>query len=430
MGMVGYDIRPAFAQRTRTFLIHRLIKPALQRVIYGTLGAVGLLSRLGRVGRAMPPLTPATFAPKRILVIRTDLMGDVILSLPAVHALHRAYPAAQIDMMVLPANVSVIRHDPAITRMVTYDPNIWRRPNAFLTPASYRAFLSLIGGLRAARYDLCLSLAGDWASVFAFLSGARRRVGYQGEAYPFFMTDPVPGRRYRIHQHEVDYIAGLARAAGGVIEGEQREPKLMVSDQARAEVKALLEAHGVGENALLIAVHAGATNGLAKRWPIPYWAALADCLIRDLGAKVVLTGAPGDAAITGDVVSRMRQTPLDFAGKTTIPQLAALLERCKLVISGDSGPLHMAGAVGTPVVAIHGPTDPELSGPVAKEATVLRLGVWCSPCYDASFWAVCRFYNPVCMKGITPDEVLAAARVKLGFPALSRGQTTIAQQLS
>lgn len=427
MGMVGYDIQPAFAQRTRTFLIHRLIKPTLQRFIYAGLGAVGLMSRLGRLGRAMPPLTPATFAPKRILVIRTDLMGDVILSLPAVHALRRAYPAAQIDMLVLPPNVGVLKHDPAIARIITYDPNIWRRPNAFLTPASYRAFLGLIRDLRAARYDLCLSLAGDWASVFAFLSGARRRVGYRGEAYPFFMTDPVPGRRYRIRQHEVDYICGLARAAGAVIEGEQRVPRLTVSDQARAEVQALLEANGVRKGDLLIAAHAGAANGVAKRWPIPYWAALADRLMTELGAKVILTGAASDAEITGAVAARVRQTPLDFAGKTTIPQLAALLERCDLVISGDSGPLHMAGAVGTPVLAIHGPTDPALSGPVGEDATVLRLGIWCSPCYDASYWAVCRFFNPVCMKAVTPDQVLAAARARLGQSARTSGQAVTKQ---
>jgi lipopolysaccharide heptosyltransferase II len=422
MGIVGYDIRPSFARRTRTFLIHCVIKPALQRVIYFALGTVGLVSRLGRVGRAMPPLTPATFAPKRILVIRTDLMGDVVLSLPAVHALHRAYPTAQLDMLVLPPNTGVIKHDPAITRILTYDPNIWRRPNAFLSPASYRAFLGLMRALRAAQYDLCLSLAGDWASVFAFFSKARRRVGYQGEAYPFFMTDPVPGRRYRIRQHEVDYVAGLARAAGGVIEEEQRAPRMVVSEQARAEVEALLEANGVHAGDLLIAAHAGATNGLAKRWPISHWATLADQLVTELGAKVVLTGAASDAEITGAVMARMQQTPLDFTGKTTIPQLAALLERCDLVISGDSGPLHMAGAVGTPVVALHGPTDPGASGPAGKDATVLRLGIWCSPCYDASYWAVCRFFNPVCMKAITPAQVLAAARARLERPALASGQ--------
>ncbi len=413
MGIVGYDRRPPFLRRVRTVLIHRLIKPALQRVIYFGLGAVGLVSRIGRLGRAMPPLTPATFAPRRILMIRTDLMGDVVLSLPAVHALHRAYPEAAIDMLVLPPNVGIIKHDPTISHIVTYDPNIWRRPNAFLSLTSYQKFLGLIHDLRVTHYDLCLSLAGDWASVFAFLSRARRRVGYRGEAYPFFMTDPVPGRRYRTRQHEVDYIAGLARAAGAIIEGEQRMPALSVSEQVREEVRALLASNGVKEDTLLIAAHAGATNGLAKRWPIPHWARLADQLIEELGATMVMTGAAGDAEMVDAVVARMHKKPLNLVGKTNVPQLVALLERCNLVISGDSGPLHIAGAVGTPVVAIHGPTDPVLSGPVGKDAKVLRLGLWCSPCYDASYWAECRFFNPVCMKGILPDEVLTAAREQL-----------------
>ncbi len=428
MGIVGYDIRPSLARRMRTFLIHRVIKRVLQRVVYVSLGTVGLVSRISRSGQTLPPLTPATFAPKRILVIRTDLMGDVILSLPAVHAMRRAYPAAEIDMLVLPPNAGVVKHDPAIARILTYDPNIWRRPRAFLSSSSYRQFLGLLRDLRAARYDLCLSLAGDWASVFAFFSKARRRVGYRGEAYPFFMTDPVPGRRYRIHQHEVDYIIGLAKAAGGMVDEEQRAPVMAVTEAARAEVNALLAAHGVQEGDLLIAAHAGATNGMAKRWPIPYWAALADRLISELGAKVVLTGAASDKEITGAVAARMQQKPLDFAGKTTIPQLAALLARCDLVISGDSGPLHMAGAVGVPVVALHGPTDPALSGPAGKDATILRLGLWCSPCYDASLWAECRFFNPVCMKALMPAEVLMTARERLAQKRAARDQAVVTQQ--
>lgn len=428
MGIVGYDVQPSLKRRVRTALVHRFIKPALQRGIYFGLGTIGLISQIGRIGRAEPALTPETFAPRRILMIRTDLMGDVVLSLPAVHAMRRTYPEAEIDMLVLPPNVGVIKHDPAISRIITYDPNIWRRPSAFLTLASYKKFLGLMRDLRAARYDLCLSLAGDWASVFAFFSRARRRVGYRGEAYPFFMTDLVEDRRYRVRQHEVDYIAGLARAAGGTVEGIQREPKLVVDAQAREEVKALLAGYGVQEGDLLIAAHAGATNGLAKRWPIPHWAKLADMLMEELGAKVVLTGAASDAEIVDAVVSRMRKQPINLVGRTNVPQLLALLERCDLVISGDSGPLHIAGAVGTPVVAIHGPTDPELSGPAGKDATILRLGIWCSPCYNASYWAECRFFNPVCMKGIVPGEVLAAARERLAQSRAARSQTAVAQQ--
>jgi lipopolysaccharide heptosyltransferase II len=428
MGIVGYDIRPSLKRRVRNKLIHRFIKPALQRLIYFSLGMVGLISQIGRIGRAKPLLKPQTFAPRRILLIRTDLMGDVVLSLPAVHAMRRAYPEAEVDMLVLPPNVGVIKHDPAISRIITYDPNIWRRPNAFLTLASYKKFLGLMRDLRSAHYDLCLSLAGDWASVFAFFSRARRRVGYRGEAYPFFMTDPVEGRRYRVSQHEVDYIAGLARAAGGTVDGEQREPKLTVSEQAREEVKALLAGYGVQEGDLLIAAHAGATNGLAKRWPVAHWAKLADLLIEEPGVKVVLTGAASDAEIVDAVVSRMHKQPVNLVGKTNVPQLLALLERCDLVISGDSGPLHIAGAVGTPVVALHGPTDPGLSGPVGKDAMILRLGIWCSPCYNASYWAECRFFNPVCMKGIVPGEVLVAARERMAQSRAARSQAAVAQQ--
>lgn len=425
MGVIGYDIPPPFTRRARTFLIHHVIKKFLQRVVYVSLGAVGLAARIGRAGRSLPPLAPATFHPRRILVIRTDLLGDLVLSLPAVHAMHRAYPEATIDVLILAANAGVVKHDPAISRIVTYDPNIWRRPGAFVRAASYKEFLGVLRDLRGARYDLCLSLCGDWASILAFFSKARRRVGYRGEAYPFFMTDPVPGRRYRTRQHEVEYVLGVAKAAGGIVGEGQREPAMTVSAQAQAEVKALLAACGVQEGDLLIAAHVGATNGMAKRWPLPYWAALADRLIEELGARVILTGAPGDAAMTGAVAAKMRHPPLDFAGKTSVEQLAALLAACDLVISGDSGPLHMAGAVGTPVVAIHGPTDPTLSGPAGKDATVLRLGLFCSPCYDASLWAECRFFNPVCMKGIPPDEVFIAARERLERAGRIQGQAPV-----
>jgi lipopolysaccharide heptosyltransferase II len=416
-------------RRVRTFLIHHVIKKFLQRVVYGSLGAIGLTSRIGHIGRDLPPLTPATFHPRRILVIRTDLMGDLVLSLPAIHAMRRAYPEATIDVLILAANAGVVKHDQAISRIVTYDPNIWRRPGAFMSAASYKEFLGVLRDLRTQRYDLCLSLCGDWASILAFFSKARRRVGYRGEAYPFFMTDPVPGRRYRARQHEVDYVLGVAKAAGGIVGEGQREPAMTVSESAREEVRALLAASGVQKGPLLIAAHAGATNGMAKRWPLPFWAALADQLIAQLGAKVILTGAPSDADMTGAVAAQMRQQPLDFAGKTSVQQLAALLAECDLVISGDSGPLHMAGAVGTPVVAIHGPTDPALSGPAGKDATVLRLGLFCSPCYDASLWAECRFFNPVCMKGITPDEVFEAARARLERAGRIQGQAPVVQHL-
>jgi ADP-heptose:LPS heptosyltransferase len=110
---------------------------------------------------------------------------------------------------------------------------------------------------------------------------------------------------------------------------------------------------------------------------------------------------------------------LNFCGKSSLPELKALLAQSDLVISGDSGPMHIACAVGAPVIALHGPTDPVISGPTAPDALVLRRAIWCSPCYDASATAECRFGNPVCMKDLAPAAVFAAARRRL-TPNLTR----------
>src|SRR5256886_14341219 len=110
---------------------------------------------------------------------------------------------------------------------------------------------------------------------------------------------------------------------------------------------------------------------------------------------------------------QMKGQGMDLIGKTILSQLVALLKRANLVISGDSGPMHIAAAVGTPVIAIHGPTDPALSGPVSPSATVLRSDIWCSPCYNATGSADCRFFTTQCMKNILPSQVYNIVEEKL-----------------
>jgi lipopolysaccharide heptosyltransferase II len=163
----------------------------------------------------------------------------------------------------------------------------------------------------------------------------------------------------------------------------------------------------------VIACHVSSNNGQSKRWPIPYWATLIDKLIREQGAQVIFTGAPVDTPLIESVSHRMQEQAINLAGKTSLPQLVALLQRADLVISGDSGPMHIAAAVGTPLIAIHGPTDPALSGPVSPTATILRSDIWCSPCYNARDTADCRFFTTQCMKNISPAQVLEVVKAKL-----------------
>lgn len=406
----GYDYPPSRAEQAQARL-GAAGKAGVQRVLRAALGTLGLADAARLALAPRPPLGPATFHPRRILVIRVDMLGDVVLTLPAVAALRRAYPDAPIDFLALPATAGILAGHPDIAAVLTADPNAWlARAGDAATRDAVRA---TVERLRAARYDLAVSVCGDWASILARLSGAGRRVGFAAEAFPHFLTDTIPGGRYQTHQHETDYVAAVAERAGGSVDppgSPSRRPRLPVPDAARRQVAALLAAQGLAPDRPVIALHAGARNGQAKRWPLPSWARLADDLAAQTRAAVVLVGAPGDHPLAQAVLRRMAdpQQATDLTGMTDLPQLAALLERCAVVVTGDSGPLHIAEAVGTRVVALHGPTDPAQSGPCGPDAVVLWRHIWCAPCYNSRATAECRFHHPICMLGLPPGDVLAA----------------------
>jgi lipopolysaccharide heptosyltransferase II len=416
----GYPFPPDSQRKLRKSSI-KTARNLLGKCIYFALSIVGAFLWLGRLGKKQPPLTPATFHPQRILIIRLDLIGDLVLSLTVVRALKRAYPEAEIDLLATPSSARVALHDPNLSEIIAYDPNIWRRPKALVQLKNWREARKLARRMRSRHYDLAVSIYANWAAVLAVLSGAKRRVGYGPEGYPGFMTDPVPGGipgRWRHYaplddKHEVDYCLELAKAAGATLTLEDRIPHLYVDKQSQLEVEQMLHDAGVQPDEQVIVCHVSSNNGQSKRWPIPYWATLIDRLVREEHAQVVLSGASSDLPIIEGVMRRMQERAINLAGKTSLTQLAALLQRADLVISGDSGPMHMAVAVDTPLIAIHGPTNPSLGGPVSPDATILRSHIWCSPCYNAKDPADCRFYTTQCMKNILPSVVFAVAREKL-----------------
>ncbi len=412
----GYPLPPDSRRALRKNSI-RASKRVLLTCIYLCLSVIGFFLWLGRLGKRYPRMRPESVNPRHILVIRLDLIGDLVLSTVVIRTLKRAYPEAAIDVLATPGSAKILEHDPDIAQLITYDPNIWRRPQALLRINNWRALRLLLQRLHARHYDIAVSVFGPWAAILAVLSGAKRRVGFGKEGYPGFMTDNVPGKHWTRgeRKHEVDYCLELAKAAGATVSADDRIPHLYVQSQARQEVAQLLEAEGVSSAQPLIACHVSSNNGQSKRWPLPYWATLIARLVRDLNAVVVLTGAPGDIPLIESILLRMqdRHGVLNLAGKTSLPQLAALLERADLMITGDSGPMHIAAAVGTPLIAIHGPTDPAHSGPVSPRATILRSDIWCSPCYAAKDTADCRFFTTQCMKKISPAQVFQVVQEQL-----------------
>ncbi len=406
----GYDTRPAFDARLARRLA-RLTKRVVQALLRLAIGAAGYGARPG----ALPQRGAARGRVRRILVVRVDLLGDVVLTLPAVRALRRAYPEAAIDLLALKSTAAILAGDPDVTRVLACDPTLLQHPWKLLRGGNRRELKALLRTLREAHYDLALSMCGDVASILTRLAAPHQSFGYAREAYPFLLTDTLPGGRYHTRQHEVSYVLDLAVAAGGVALPEDARPQLYVAPEVAARMRDVLararEERGV--RGPVVAIHVGARNGQAKRWPPAHIAALAERLTRELDALVALTGAPNEAELAAAVVRRCGAPVLNLVGRTTVPELAALLAASDLCVSGDSGPMHIAGAVGTPVVALHGPTDPAQSGPTAPDALVLRRELWCAPCYDPRATAECRFGNPVCMKELAPSLVFAAVRRQL-----------------
>ena len=416
----GYPMPPSSARKLRKAVI-RTSRGMVGKGIYVIMSLLGTCLWLSRLGKKYPSLTPQTFHPKRILVIRLDLIGDLVLSLTVVRALKRTYPEADIDLLAIPASAKVATFDPNLSEIFTYDPNIWRRPKALLQPKNWRDALALRRKLHARHYDLAVSVYANWAATLAVLSGAQRRVGYRREGFPGFMTDNVPGGipgRWRHwspldNKHEVDYCLELAKVAGATLTPADRIPRLFVDGKTKQEVAQLLQREGVQSGKPLIVCHINSNNGQSKRWPLPYWATLLDRLIREKEAQIVLTGAPVDLPQIEGVLKRMHEQPINLAARTSLTQLTALLQQADLLISGDSGPLHMGVACGTPIIGIYGPTNPSLGGPVDPNATVLRSTIWCSPCYNAQDTADCRFYTTQCMKNITPTQLFKVVQQKL-----------------
>jgi lipopolysaccharide heptosyltransferase II len=405
----GYEQRPSFDKRLLQS-VQRRLKKRTQRLLWSALGFIGYLTR-DRSLRRRKPLRAGDHRIKRILVVRVDMLGDLVLTTPAIRALRLAYPDATIDVLAMPGTASVLDGDPDISRILTCDVNAWMAPANWLRGDTWRELGAFLRTTHRPHYDLAISVCGDIGGVVTRLTGARHRVGYAGEAYPHFMTDPVPGKRYLTPQHEVRYVLDLARAAGGKVDEVEQRPTLSVKPDARVTIHHILqeEREKIGARGPIVAIHPGARNGTAKRWPMRHYAELGDRLSRELDAFVVVTGAPNELALSHEIMRRMTAPAFDLTGKTSLQELVALMAESDLVITGDSGPMHIACAVQTPTVALHGPTEPAQSGPTGNLAVILRHQLWCSPCYDSSATAECRFGNPTCMKLISPDDVFAAA---------------------
>ncbi len=381
-----------------TFLPHAA-RSALHLLGAIAFGAFGAWSR--RFGESPPrlPLDPTQV--RRILVIRLDLMGDAVFSIPTIEALAAAFPEARIDVLALPYTAALLRRVKDVGVVHELDVNVYRRPTGLI---ALGALARSVRALRAERYDVAVGLSRLMGGVFAVLSGARWRVGHAAETYRGCYNLPLPGRRYERGEHEVEYCLEVAQTLSGARAPSQVVAPVLPGRGAGVFAERDRIPSISGRYAVLAP---GASNGAAKRWPAPLWTKLAARIARELDLTIVLSGSASERHLAEIVAAPLTPPPVIVAGLTSLEDLLALLAGAEVVVAGDTGPLHVAAALGTPVVGIYGPTDPRNTGPLGASARMVRLGIGCSPCYDLTTPADCKLPDQsiACMWGLSADRV-------------------------
>lgn len=388
-----------------------------------------LLRLWGRRYAQPPGVTP----PRRILVIRPDHLGDLLFATPALRLLRASLPEAHIAALVGPWGEAVLAGNPDIDQLLTVPfPGFTRQPKA--NPlAPYRLLQAEAKRLAAMQFDLALVLRFDhwWGAWLAAAAGIPQRLGYAIDEVQPFLTRAIP---YVPGRHEVVQNLALALAAG---DGEQLSvigDRLAVGGERGAGSEdnldsawrlrfAVTPADAAAADVLLpaqpgrplVAIHPG-SGAAVKRWRSAAWAELARRLAEEHGARMVFTGSAGETELIDPVLALLAagpplpSAPVSLAGQTSLGVLAAVYRRCTLVIGPDSGPLHLAVAVGAPTVHLYGPVDRRTFGPWGspQRHAVVTSDWGCIPCNRLD-WTASALPEHGCLRDIGVEQVLAAA---------------------
>lgn len=341
-----------------------------------------------------------------ILVRSTNWIGDAVMTTPALRAIRESFPNARVTVLANPLVAPLFTVHGAVDEVIIYD-----RKGVH---AGLRGKLRLARELRTRRFDLAILLqnAVD-AALVAWLARIPRRMGYRTDGRGPLLTHgvAVDGATRLLHHVEY-YLAMLARFG---VTTRDRHLELATTADEDAAMAELLAGHGIGSRDALLGINPGATYGAAKRWYPERFAAVADELASRWGARVVVTGGPGEAAIAADIAAAMTTPCVVMAGKTSVRELMALIKRCDFFITNDSGPMHIAAAFGVPLVAVFGSTDHATTSPWSERAVIVRRDTDCAPCLLRECPTDHR-----CMTAVTTAEVVEAAeRLRAGRQAPS-----------
>ncbi len=326
----------------------------------------------------------------RILIVSVNWLGDVLLSTPALRALRKKYPKAFIACLVPPRCSGMLKNNPNLDEVIEARDRI----------PFYSVFghWKVIWELKRRRFDKAIFFHRSRTKAFwTWASAIPERIGYAGLGRKIFLThvceEPVKSL------HKTDHFLRLLDQLNIPLDG--REPDFYPKGEAEEELEQLFKDRGIEEGAPYAVIHAGG-NWALKRWPAEYFVKWIRLFLVHYPWKVILCGAGSEEALSREICGHFKEGEvISFCGKTSIDALALLLKKAQMLLTNDSGPIHLAASQGTRIVGLFGPTDPELTGPVAKgPAVILKKDVGCEiPCY----YRACNYR--LCMDWLGPEEV-------------------------
>lgn len=329
------------------------------------------------------------YKPEKIIVRMPNWIGDLVMATPILTDLRKAYPNAHITAMCRTPISDLLREDRAIDELFTFS-----KVNNFGRRNERR---DIILKLKEGKYDLGVLLTHSFSSAWWFwLGNVKRRIGYKGNGRGLLLTDKMSLPANVHEQHLVETYKMLLEPLG--IPLSQTRPHIDLTDAEISDAKTILKQRGITSNNIVIGINPGATYGSAKCWLPERFREVTERLIKFDKVRVIYFGDQSSIPLVKEICQGFPSV-VNLAGVTTIRELAAIIKECQVILTNDSGPMHLAVAVGTPLVALFGSTNETATGPY-KTGTVIHKHVSCSPCYKR----VCPI-DFRCMKQIETDEV-------------------------
>jgi heptosyltransferase-2 len=345
---------------------------------------------------------------KKILVLRYRFIGDTVLTVPFLRNLREAFPQAEIDLMLEPFSGQVLEGCPYVDRIIPFEIRTIHRYSARSERGKIAGFFHFLKRIRQERYDAAFVLKRSLSSaLLVWAAGIPRRIGFATEGRGALLTDPVS---YRQDQHEVLNFLDCLRAVDVPVLSHGLE--LWPSPEGDATIRRLFAERGWKSGDLVVIIHAAASLP-AKQWPLSRFAAVMKRLQEQYQARFLYTGAREDARLYEEIETQGPFGGLNLCGVTSLRENLSAYRASSLFFGVDSGPMHMAAAVGVPVVALFGPTDERKWGPWGPGHSVLSKRLACHPCKPH------KCHDHECMKRISVEEALATVEEKLEAPAPS-----------